>query len=180
MGAGNSSTADADPAASPAEGGSEAAPAAAAPSAEAGAKPSPAEADAPETAAAEPAETSEPRAADADAKPKKKKKKRKREAPAQTRDPIGPDGSERPTFILDYPNDPELDRLVRAFELGNYAFVREHAAEVAQKSTDPRVRAAAAELARRIEPDPLVKTLLFMSLALFVVLAFWAYQTHGN
>jgi hypothetical protein len=179
MGAGNSSTADADSAAPPAEGGSEAAPAGAAAPAEAGAPPSPAEADAPKAAGADPAEPSEAPAAGAVAKPKKKKK-RKREAPAQTRDPIGPDGSERPAFVLDYPSDPELDRLVRAFELGNYAFVREHAAEVAQKSADPRVRAAAAELARRIEPDPLVKTLLLMSLALFVILAFWAYKTHGN
>ena len=76
--------------------------------------------------------------------------------------------------------EADLDRLVLAFELGNYAYVREHAPELAEKSKDLRVRAAASELARRIEPDPLVKTLLAMSIALLVVLALWAYKTHGN
>jgi hypothetical protein len=117
-----------------------------------------------------------------DAAPKpKKKKKRKREAPAgPLRDPLAPDGSERPTFLLDYPSDPELERLVQAFELGNYAYVREHAPLLAEKGKEPRVRAAAGELARRIEPDPLVKLLLAMSLALFLALALWAFATHGS
>src|SRR5687767_12936295 len=104
----------------------------------------------PAAAASEDAAATEPAA-----KPKKKKKrKREKEAALPERDPIGPDGRERPAFVLDYPSDPELDRLVKAFELGNYAFVREHAPELATKATDARVRAAAAELARRIEPDP--------------------------
>jgi hypothetical protein len=117
---------------------------------------------------------------DATTKPKKKKKRRREAPAAPERDPLGPDGRERPAFVLDYPSDPELDRLVRAFELGNYAFVREHAPELAEKGKDARVRAAAAELARRIEPDPLVKVLLAMAVAFFCVLLLWAYKTHGN
>ena len=119
-------------------------------------------------------------AAEGEAKPKKKKRRKREVAPSVERDPLGPDGRERPAFVLDYPSDPELDRLVKAFELGNYAFVREHAPALAKKSENERVRAAAGELARRIEPDPLIKGLLGMSLALFVVLALWAYKTHGN
>lgn len=119
-------------------------------------------------------------AAEGVAKPKKKKRRKREVAPSVERDPLGPDGRERPAFVLDYPSDPELDRLVKAFELGNYAFVREHAPALAKKSENERVRAAAGELARRIEPDPLIKGLLGMSLALFVVLALWAYKTHGN
>ena len=167
----NESEADTSPAETePSAASSEAAPA--------DAKPAPA---ASEDATGEAATTgSESAPADADAKPKKKKR-RKKEAPVdRARDPIGPDGRERPAFVLDYPSDPELDRLVKAFEIGNYAFVREHAPELAEKASDARVRAAAGELARRIEPDPLVKVLLAMSLTLFFVLAFWAYKTHGN
>ncbi|HEY3499698.1 MAG TPA: hypothetical protein VGK73_33635 [Polyangiaceae bacterium] len=156
-----------------------------APSAESAPAPAAAETNAgsePTPAAEEAATGGEAAAAeDVAAKPKKKKKRRKQEAPTgPVRDPIGPDGRERPAFVLDYPSDPELDRLVKAFELGNYAFVREHAPELAEKAGDARVKAAAAELARRIEPDPLVKVLLGMSLALLVVLALWAYKTHGH
>ena len=130
-----------------------------------------------DTASAPSAETAP---AEGEAKPKKKKRRKKAEPAPVERDPLGPDGRERPAFVLDYPSDPELDRLVKAFELGNYAFVREHAPALAKKSENERVRAAAGELARRIEPDPLIKALLGMSLALFVVLALWAYKTHGN
>lgn len=134
-------------------------------------------------AAAEPAGTSEaPEAAAESAEPSGKRKKRKRkktEEPA-LRNSIGPDGRERPAFLLGFPSDPELERLMRAFELGNYALVRTGAPELAERTTDPKVRAAAEELARRIEPDPLVKVLLGLSIALLVVLTLWAYKTHGN
>jgi hypothetical protein len=134
-----------------------------------------------DVAAAEPAASGDGAPVEAAPKPKKKKKRRReKEETAPVRDPLGPDGRERPAFVLDYPSDPALDRLVKAFELGNYAFVREHAPELAEKASDARVRAAASELARRIEPDPLVKVLLAMSIALLVVLALWAYNTHGN
>ena len=121
-------------------------------------------------------------AADASGEPSAKRKKRKRkkvDEPA-LRHSIGPDGRERPAFLLGFPNDPELEQLMRAFELGNYARVRSGAPELAERTTDPKVRAAAEELARRIEPDPLVKVLLGLSIALLVVLTLWAYKTHGN
>lgn len=113
-------------------------------------------------------------------KPKRKKKRRKQVPAAPERDPLDQDGRERPAFVLDYPSDPDLDRLVRAFEIGNYAFVREHAPALAEKGKDERIRAAAAELSRRIEPDPLVKLVLAMAVAFFCMLALWAYKTHGN
>jgi hypothetical protein len=111
---------------------------------------------------------------------KKKKKKRKKEPIAEGRNPLGPDGRERPTFVLAFPSDPELDRLVKAFELGNYAHVREHGPALIAKSEDAAVREAARELVRRIEPDPLVKILLAISVSLLLLLALWAYKTHGH
>ena len=42
---------------------------------------------------------------------------------------------------------------------------------------DAAVRAAALELRRRIEPDPLAKYLLFISFVLLVFLIVWAYKT---
>lgn len=121
-------------------------------------------------------------AATPSAMPKKKKKKRKKpdDAPVAPDPAVGADGRERPAFVLDFPRDPALDKLVRAFEVGNYAYVRENAAELAEKAKDARVRAAAAELARRIEPDPLLKILLALSVLLLFALTIWAYKTHGN
>jgi hypothetical protein len=124
-----------------------------------------------------------PPAASSEPKKKKKKKKKKREVEAEPEMPsgpvLGPEGSERPTFVLDFPKDAELDRVVRAFELGNYVFVREHARKLAESASDQAVRRAAEELLRRIEPDPLVKILLAMSVALFLFMVFYAYS-HGH
>jgi len=106
--------------------------------------------------------------------------KRKKVEEPELRPALGPDGRERPAFLLGFPTDPELERLMRAFELGNYALVRTGAPELAQRTTDAKVRAAAEELGRRIEPDPLMKILLGLSITLLVVLTFWAYKTHGN
>ena len=172
---------DARPAAESAPGtdaaaGSETKPAPAA--TEVGAKPEPAEAEAkPEPAASEP----EPK------RKKKKKKKRKAASEGESAAEAGPrepaldaQGRERPAFVLDFPSHPELDKLVRAFELGNYAYVREHAPDLAEQAEDERVRRAASDLARRIEPDPLVKILLGMSILLFVFLVFYAYRVHGH
>ncbi len=113
--------------------------------------------------------------------PKKKKKKKKRavDEPKEPRTELDAEGRERPQFVLDFPSDPALERLVRAFELGNYAYVRAHAPELAESSEDARVRDAAAELARRIQPDPLVKILLAMSVALLLLVTIWTYRTHG-
>ena len=66
--------------------------------------------------------------------------------------------------------------MVRAFEAGNYRAVREGAAKLAESTEDPLVRASARELARRIEPDPLMKYLLFVALGLFVFVVWYTYQ----
>lgn len=139
------------------------------------------EAAAPADTAPEPAGTAEA-PADASGEPsgKRKKRKRKKVEERELRPSLGPDGRERPAFLLGFPKDPELERLMRAFELGNYALVRKGAPELAERTSDAKVRAAAEELGRRIEPDPLMKILLGLSIALLAVLTFWAYKTHGN
>jgi hypothetical protein len=94
--------------------------------------------------------------------------------------PTGREGRARPAFVLTFPSHPELDRVVRAFELGNYAYVREHAPKLTENDQDKRVREAAGDLLRRIEPDPLIKVLLALSVLLLFVITFWAYRTHGH
>jgi hypothetical protein len=86
---------------------------------------------------------------------------------------------ERPKFLLDYPEDPALERLIAAFESGNYAYVRREAESVAKNASDPAVRDAALELRRRIDPDPLAKYLLALAAALLVFLVIWAYRKSG-
>jgi len=121
-------------------------------------------------------------AAEQEGEPSGKRKKRKRRKAEELvlRPSLRPDGRERPAFLLAFPADADLEHLIRAFELGDYARVRKGAPELAERTTDPKVRAAAEELARRIEPDPLVKVLLGLSIALLVVLTLWAYKTHGG
>jgi hypothetical protein len=83
--------------------------------------------------------------------------------------------------VLDFPNDPELAKLVAAFEVGNYAYVREHASDLAERpETDPAVRRAANELLTRIEPDPLIRFLLAVSVLLLLFLTYYAYSNHGH
>ena len=92
------------------------------------------------------------------------------------RAPLNADGMERPRFILDFPEDPELERLIVAFEAGNFAKVRKDAEGLARSASDEAVRNAALELRRRIDPDPLAKYLLLMSVVLLLVLVVWAYS----
>jgi len=89
---------------------------------------------------------------------------------------LNAEGRERPRFLLEFPNDPALQQLVSAFEAGNYRAVREGAAKLSASTEDPIVGAAARELARRIEPDPLMKYLLFVALGLFVFVVWYTYQ----
>jgi hypothetical protein len=98
-------------------------------------------------------------------------------ATAKTRrNPLNSEGMERPRFLLDFPDDPELERLIRAFEAGNFALIRREAESLARSTSNPEVRDAALELRRRIDPDPLTKYLLAVSLALLVILTIWAYR----
>jgi hypothetical protein len=130
---------------------------------------------APEPSANEPS-TNEPPA------PKKKKRKRKAaEAPAAPgpfeRPALDASGRERPRFLLRFPLDPELDRLVAAFEAGNYAEVRRAAPDLAERAESPEVRRAAEELLRRIEPDQLLKLYLAVAVALLLAVASYAYMS---
>ena len=102
-------------------------------------------------------------------------------APAEEEDrPLNAEGRERPRFLLKFPDDPELQRLARAFEAGNYQAVREGASKLAESTEDPIVRAAARELRRRIDPDPLLKYLLWVAIALFVFVVWYTYQGQSH
>jgi hypothetical protein len=90
------------------------------------------------------------------------------------------DGRERPRFLLDFPDDPALNELVRAFEVGNYARVRSEATALAERTENAAVRSAALELRRRIEPDPLAKYLLGIAVLLLIFLTVFAYHGHQN
>jgi hypothetical protein len=139
----------------------------------------------PPAEAAETDKVAEAEQPEAPAAPKKKKKKKKRAEATEPEAPRGPvhspDGSERPAFVLDFPNDPELAKLVAAFEAGNYAYIREHAPDLVERpETDPAVRRAANELLTRIEPDPLIRFLLAVSVLLLLFLTYYAYSNHGH
>lgn len=85
---------------------------------------------------------------------------------------------ERPPFAAEYPRDPELDRLLAYFVRGNHRAVRDGAEPLASKTADPKVAAAARDLRARIEPAPIARVLLGATLALLVVLTWWA--THRS
>jgi hypothetical protein len=80
---------------------------------------------------------------------------------------------DRPLFAEDYPREPALDELVRAFEDGDYARVRESAPKLAASTEDPVVRASALDLRSRIDADPIAKALLVFTGALLVALTVW-------
>jgi hypothetical protein len=80
-----------------------------------------------------------------------------------------------PEFTRSFPDDPELKRLVQAFESGDYYTVRTDAPRLAERTTDLAVQKAALELRRRIEPDPAQLYLLGVTLALLVFLVVWFY-----
>jgi hypothetical protein len=81
-------------------------------------------------------------------------------------------------FARSFPDDPELGRLVAAFEAGDYHTVREEAPKLAERTQDPLVRQAALDLRRRIDPDPVQLYLLGLTLALLLFLTAWFYFHH--
>ena len=104
--------------------------------------------------------------------------------PSDSRDEAPNGGTEAaarslPPFASGYPEDPELHRLLDAFVAGDYSTVREGAPELAEKSGDPKVRRAALDLRQRIDPDPLARYLLWISVALLGALILYSY-THGH
>jgi hypothetical protein len=126
--------------------------------------------------------SSEPALAVDGAKPKKRKKKRRNASEklqTEMRPGLDANGRERPRFLLAFPKDPELEMLIAAFESGNYARVRELAPKLIETAEEPEVQGAAREILRRVEPDPLLKLLLFVAIALFVIVVAYAYHSHA-
>ncbi|AKT36253.1 hypothetical protein [Chondromyces crocatus] len=115
------------------------------------------------------------------ARPKRKKKKRRAaDDAAEGEREAGPRRPAWwPAFARQYPEDPTLDRLVAAFEDGNYAVVRVEAEQLAKGSEREAVRRAAADLRRRVDPDPLAVVMLLASVGLLVFLSAW-YWSHGH
>lgn len=85
------------------------------------------------------------------------------------------DGRERPRFIFTYPRDPELERLVAAFERGDFRTVHRETPLLVDSATDPEVKAAARDLLRRIQPDPLVRWFWVVAVVVFTFLVVWSY-----
>jgi hypothetical protein len=81
----------------------------------------------------------------------------------------------RASFARAYPDDPDLARIVAAFERGDYASVRVEAPKLAERAASPLVRSAALDLRSRIEPDPIQLYLLALTLALLGFLTAWFY-----
>ncbi len=120
-----------------------------------------------------------PEAVPAERKRRKKRRKQRAEAEAPALRPeLDAEGHERPRFLLSFPQDAELQPAIAAFEAGNYAAVRELTPRLLESESEA-VRRAAAELRRRIEPDPLMKYLLLAVAVLVAALLFYAYGTHG-
>lgn len=104
-----------------------------------------------------------------------------RSAPeAQQKDVPAPTEAVEPSrFTRAFPKDDVLDRLVAAFERGDYALVRAEAPALARRTNDPEIRRAALELRRRIDPDRLSLALIGFAFALLVVLSVY-YWTHKH
>lgn len=123
---------------------------------------------------------------EADARPRRKKK---RAAEAQAAAPTEHEAGEPkapiehavPAFARGFPRDPALDALVAAFEAGDFARVRREAPELAKQTDRDEVRAAARELMRRLDPDPLAVYLLGIAAVLLAFLAGWYWlHPHGG
>lgn len=87
--------------------------------------------------------------------------------------------TEVPPFAKDYPDSPELRRLVDAFGRGDYKTVRDGTAALAN-SEDEAVRRAAKDLRARTEADPFAKIALLLTLLLLGWLTFYWEQHDGK
>lgn len=89
---------------------------------------------------------------------------------------LDPDGRERPAFIFQYPrHDPQLNRLVDAFERGDFRLVGRGAKTLANTTADTEVQRAALDLLKRTQPHPLVRLFLLSAFLLFTFLVGWSY-----
>lgn len=76
---------------------------------------------------------------------------------------------ERPAFARGWPDDPELERLLAAFDRGDYATVRRDAPTLAASAASPEVKAAARDLRARIDPDPVAAALVVIAVVLLAL-----------
>lgn len=84
----------------------------------------------------------------------------------------------RPHFADGWPRDAKLGALVEKFERGDYGAVAAGALEL-RNHADPKVRAAAKELASRTRPDPMMKWIFAgMLLTILSVAGYWIVRTH--
>lgn len=103
-------------------------------------------------------------------------------------------GLRRPSFAAGFPRDARLDEAVKLFDRGDYKACRALATAILDNKKEPRspyrepmdgapeeasleVRAAARELLRRMDPDPLVKVLVALAAGLLALVAGY-YWTH--
>jgi hypothetical protein len=84
-----------------------------------------------------------------------------------------------PSFTRDFPKEPRLDALVRAFADGDYARVRREVPALVQATDDDAVKTAAEELVRRTTPDRQMVMLLALTGALLVLLSVYWF-VHGR
>lgn len=114
-----------------------------------------------------------------EARPRRRRRKRaEAEAPEEAK-ASEEKRAEVPAFAATFPREPRLDALVAAFEAGDYARVRRETPALAKDTESAEVRAAARELLRRLEPDPLASYLLGIAALLLAFLAGW-YWLHPH
>jgi len=108
--------------------------------------------------------------------PKRKAKKRRRKKRTGAAQPKA--SPQRPPFARAFPDDPVIGRLLQAFELGNYAYVRTEA-RLLEKSDDPAMRKVGQELLRRLKPDAVSAYLIGLAAVLLSFFSIW-YWTHPH
>ena len=121
-------------------------------------------------------------AEESEAEEERPRRRRKKRAPAEALDEAKAPEAARPdlpAFARSFPRDERLDALVAAYEAGDFARVRREAPALAKETESAEVRAAARELARRLDPDPLATYLLGIAALLLLVLAGW-YWLHPH
>lgn len=92
-----------------------------------------------------------------------------------TRAALNAAGEERPRFLLDFPEDPQLEPLIELFEEGNFYELRKRVKALEQEGPPVAIRAAALELLERTRPDPSMIWLLLLCLGLFAFIVGWTY-----
>lgn len=131
-------------------------------------------------------ETAGADAPDEEPRPKRRKKRRPGatdavETPEPPAQPVKEAAADEvPAFARAFPEDPALGKLVAAFEAGDFARVRREVPRLVQETESDEVRAAARELRRRLDPDPVAVYLLAIAAVLLVFLAGWyGMHVHG-